>query len=211
MKKYLLLYALSLIGLASCTQPHKALPDYFPLAPLADTLCFAVGQAEAYPGRDTLSNAQFYSALPAELWEEMSHIADTTESVCIARAKFRLNERYDALLADIRYAWFEHQSLLIYDKEEKRFTGRLTAAEWYGGDGGQILTGVWLTNLNGEGNPKAFQRQTYHSLRMEEEEVLENFEESVQVWELAAGRFMALPRTEDSTRLIEVLRLPQKW
>jgi len=59
---------------------------------------------------------------------------------------------YDACLVEIApFSWFKRQSLLIYGKRETPFSDQVTVvAEWYGDNGGQVLTGSWLVDHDGD-------------------------------------------------------------
>ncbi len=194
----------------TCTRHSTPLSSYFPLLPAADTLHFAIEDPEARLTADTVPNALFFGAMPAEVIEKLAHAADTAESVVLARGRFALDAQYELYWADIRWVWFQHQCLLLHDKAQQRFTDHLTVAEWYGGDGGQILTGAWLTGLPRHGNLQIIQRQDAHSMRMVNDSIAENLEQAVSLWRLEGSAFVP-EHVPDRRAWIQRFALPNMW
>lgn len=169
----------------------------FPLQPLPDTLAFAITDSDTAFKVDTISNQLFFSQLPAKMYADIEYVADSSSSVVLARGSFELSPPYLLLWADVRYAWFQHQSLVLYDTKTKRITDRITVAELYGGESGQIITGAWL--LSGT---EIVQRQDSHSSRLTEtDEVEQSTERYVSWWKIEGGRFIGQP-VQDSAKLI---------
>ncbi len=184
-------------GLNSCAPQTSDFAALFKMQPLPDTLAFAITDSDAAIGADTISNQLFFSQLSADMYADIEYVADSSSSVTLARGSFELSPPYLLLWADIRYAWFQHQSLLLYDKEAKRITDRITVAELYGGESGQIITGAWLLNGN-----EIVQRQDSHSSRLTEtDEVEQSTERYVSRWKIEGGRFIEQP-VQDSARWI---------
>lgn len=113
----------------ACTRSGKPLASYFPLLLPADTLRFTLEDTEAPLLADTVPNRLFFGAMPTELTEELAYVADTAESLVLARGRFALDTPYELYWANIRWVWFQHQCLLLYDKTQRRFTDHLTVAE----------------------------------------------------------------------------------
>lgn len=202
--------ALLLCLLAACSPKEKPLNEYFPVLPLGDTIQFAIAGDEETLTGNAVPNAAFFGALPAEMLAEIEYVADTAEAVVTARGRYRLDERYEALWADLRYAWFQHQSLFIYDTKTTRITGRATVAEWYGGESGQIHIGAWLLDLDGDGQKELVQRQDEYSIMIDGDEVRSSSEQFVALWRLQEGRFTAQP-VQDSLELMRRFPLPDVW
>ncbi|HRD82725.1 MAG TPA: hypothetical protein PLL53_18320, partial [Saprospiraceae bacterium] len=170
-------------GLNSCAPQTSDFAALFKMQPLPDTLAFAITDSDAAIGADTISNQLFFSQLSADMYADIEYVADSSSSVTLAKGSFELSPPYLLLWADIRYAWFQHQSLLLYDKEAKRITDRITAAELYGGESGQIIIGAWLLNGN-----EIVQRQDSHSSRLTEtDEVEQSTERYVSRWKIEGG------------------------
>jgi CHAT domain-containing protein len=139
---------------AACQQSPKTPALYASFHPVnnSDTLRLELPSDEEpeTPG-DTIPNALFFSSLDTTWLRAIEHIADSSEATVVGRGRFPLSDGFDACLVDLRQFWFKHQSLLVFDKNKNVFTDLVTVAEWYGGEGGQILTGSWLFDYNGIG------------------------------------------------------------
>jgi len=187
--------------LVSCGPKERPLAAYFPVLPLPDTLQFALTDNDEPAQADTVPNTLFFNALPPEMYAHIEHVADSAGAAIFGRGRFRLDERYEAWWAEVRYFWFQHQSLLLYDVVEKRFTDRITVAEWYGGEGGQILTGSWLLQRDGGKALELVQRQDEYSIRFMDEEVLQDTARYISFWQRRGGRFSEI-EVRDSLGLI---------
>lgn len=176
----------------------------FPSIALKDTLSFSAVENTVAPETDTISKAVFFQSIPFEMWEEIQDLADTTESRVLPRAKFALNNRYDAWHVEIQYSWFIQESLWIYDTRENRFTDRITVAEWYGGEGGQVRTAAWLWRQ--QNALQLIQRSWERNIRLEGDEVATHYQDFVALWEFRDGQFTAIP-VQDSAHWINALPL----
>lgn len=210
--KYSIILALLLT--AACRLPVKnqepALLAFFQQAPVAGTLRFEITEegAGAPVSGDTIPNALFFTSLPAAWLEEIDYIADSAQALVLAGQRFPLDDSTDACLVDIRQFWFQHQSLLLYHKPRQTFAARITVAEWYGGEGGQDLTGSWLTDYDGDGDKDLIRRQIQHSSRPVGDEVVEDFYESAEILLWKNGKFEEEPVT-DTAALVK--RFPIAW
>lgn len=204
----------ALFSAAACRQAVKnqepALLSFFQTAPVADTLRFEVAEdgANAPVSGDTIPNSLFFAALPAAWLTEIDYIADSSQALVLAKQRFPLDDSTDACLADIRQFWFQHQSLLLYNKNRRAFTARVTVAEWYGGEGGQDLTGSWLTDYDGDGGKDLIRRLIQHSARPEGDTVREDFYESAEVFLWKNGQFAEYP-IRDTAGVVK--RFPIRW
>jgi len=193
-----------LLQVAACVHPAgpdspKTLFGYFRPAVVADTLIFEVeqeaGRAEAIG--DTIPNALFFTVLDSALLSEIGYLADSANAVVLARQRFSLTPDVEACLVDIRQFWFQHQSLLLYDRRKNAFTGRVTVAEWYGGDGGQILTGCWLVDHDGDGRRDLVRREIHHTLRPDDNgEALDETHEAAMLLAWRQDRFVEQPLSD---------------
>lgn len=204
----------ALFSAAACRQAVKiqepALLSFFQTAPVADTLRFEVAEdgANAPVSGDTIPNSLFFTALPAGWLAEIDYIADSSQALVLAKLRFPLDDSTDACLTDIRQFWFQHQSLLLYNKNRRAFTARVTVAEWYGGEGGQDLTGSWLTDYDGDGGKDLIRRLIQHSARPEGDTVREDFYESAEVFLWKNGQFVEEP-IRDTAAVVK--RFPIRW
>jgi len=192
-------------GLSSCSLQTSDFAGLFKVETLPDTLRFAIADAGVEMPADTIPNQLFFSELPSDMYADIDYVTDSSSAVVIAKARFQLSPAYLLLWADIRYAWFQHQSLLLYDTKAKRITDRITVAELYGGESGQIVTGAWL--LNGR---QIVQRQASHSMRFDEAgEPIESTEQYVQLWKIEQGRFVGQP-VQDTAKWIQAFPM-EEW
>lgn len=199
---------------AACRQPVKMqeplLLSFFQTTAAADTLRFEITEdgADAPVSGDTIPNALFFTALPAAWLAEIDYVADSTQALVLGLRRFPLDDSTDACHADIRQFWFQHQSILLYNKNRRAFTARITVAEWYGGEGGQDLTGTWLTDYDGDGDKDLIRRLIQHSSRPEGDTLREDFYESAELLLWEKGRFVEEP-IRDTTAIVK--RYPVRW
>lgn len=175
----------TLAFLYACTPKHSAdftLAAQFPLAPLQDTLHLEFPDEDTSAQlSDTLAQTLFFQTLDTLLLP-IEYLADSSSCTAFALQRFELNSQYDACLVQINQFWFKHQSVLLFDKTKQKFTQRITVAEWYGGDGGQILTGSWLFDYDQDGDKDLVRRVIEHrSMPNEEGGIEEKMAESAEL------------------------------
>jgi len=193
-----------LTGIAAChpsaTAPSRLLLEHFQPLPAVDSICFIVAaegeQDTAF--RDTIPNGLFFATLDTALLNEINYVADSATALVLGRHRFALNDSLEACLVDIRQFWFQHQSLLLFNKNRNAFSGRVTVAEWYGGDGGQILTGSWLLDYDGDGDLDLVRRIMEHSILLQGDEARDTTYESAMLLRWEGGRFREGPLSENS-------------
>lgn len=196
---------------ARTSTPDAVLAGSFPVAALSDTLHleFPEESAAANLG-DTLPRTLFFQTLDTLLLP-IEYLADSSSCTAIALQRFELNSQYDACLVQINQFWFKHQSILLFDKAKQKFIQRITVAEWYGGDGGQILTGSWLFDYNQDGNKDLVRRMIEHSSMLNEEgELDERITESVELLLWQKDGWVNTP-VKDSTVLIQKYPIRSFW
>jgi len=212
---FLLCFLAFILLLPSCQRPslpkERALTDYFRLQVLTDTLLVEISEETEVPeAGDTIPNALFFSVIPPTLLQEIDYLADSAGAVVLGRQHFPLESDVEAYWVEIRQFWFKHHSLLVYDKTHKIFTDRITIAEWYGGDGGQVLIGSWLFDLDGDGKKDIVRREIQHSMVLEGEEPQEHIEESAAVLLWKNGNFVDAP-VQDTAAMIRRFPIRSFW
>ncbi|MFN0015124.1 MAG: hypothetical protein ACKVU2_11310 [Saprospiraceae bacterium] len=191
-KLFFLVFTTGLLATACSINPRpnsqQGLLNYFDTTAAADSLVFEVEYVDdkhAVSG-DTIPNALFFNLIDSTMLAEIEYVADSSMAIVLARRRFPLSTNIEACHVDIRQAWYQHQSLLLYDRSRRAFTQRITVAEWYGGDGGQLLTGCWLTDYDGDGDKDLVIREIQHTLRPDDDggavdELLETA--ALRVWQ----------------------------
>lgn len=210
-----LFWGITLAILLSCTPKHSAdftLASLFPLTTAQDTLRLELpdeGASDQYPG-DTLSRSLFFKTLNT-LLVPIEYLADSSSCTAIALQRFELNKQYDACLVQINQFWFKHQSILLFDKTQQKFSQRITVAEWYGGDGGQILTGSWLFDYDQDGNKDLVRRVIEHSSTPNKENGLdEKIVESAELLLWKKTNWLKV-KTKDSLALLKKYPIHSAW
>ena len=205
----------AIILLAACHLPvsskDPAIFTHFrPLRP-TDTLHIEIAaDTDSVVGGDTIPNALFFTTIPPNLLQEIDYLADSSQALVLGRQYFSLNDGLVAYWVEIRQFWFQHHSLFLYNKRKKTFTNRITLAEWYGGDGGQVLIGSWLFDLDGDGKKDIVRREIQHSMVFEGEEPQEHIEESAAVLLWKNGNFVDAP-VQDTAAMIRRFPIRSFW
>lgn len=202
--------------IASCRPANPApallLLPYFQDTQERDTLCFFVlqeGEKDTTPF-DTIPNSLFFTVIDSALLNEINYLADSVEALVLAGQRFSLNDTIDACLVDIRQFWFDHQSLFLFDKRRQTFVDRVTVAEWFGGDGGQMLTGSWMLDFDGDGHKDLVRREIAHSLLMLENDTRDTVHESALLLRWKDGRFVEGPLS-DTSLVAKRFPIPSLW
>ncbi len=219
MKKSIFFFASLLLGVSACHSPKEPqsvaeppLLAFFKPMPTADTLHLEMPISEdaEKPG-DTIPNDLFFSSLDTAWLQEIEHVADPKEAMVYGLGRFSIANGFDACLVGIHLNWFKHQSLLVYDKQRHAFTDRVTVAEWYGGEGGQILTGSWLFDYDMDGSKDLVQREIEHWMKMDDKgEPLETIVERANLLQFKEGKFIRMTMA-DSAALVKRFPIKSAW
>lgn len=208
---HLLTFSLMIL-LAAC-QTSKSLQAskmlaYFHPKPVSDTLHIEIDLEHNFK-EDTIPNRVFFSSIPKPLLDQIDYLADSSQALVLARMQFPLNEEITAYWVEIRQFWFQHHSLFLYNQNTQKFTDRITVAEWYGGDGGQVLTGSWIFDFDGDGRKDIIRREIQHSSSLNGEEVQEFLEENASLLLLRNGKFTVIKPLKQHT--LDHFRIKSVW
>ncbi|HMQ61269.1 MAG TPA: hypothetical protein PKE06_11420 [Flavilitoribacter sp.] len=212
MKKILPLFFGITILLAGCSPkstPAEKLAGYFqPLQP-SDTLILSVDE----PGDDldTIPLTDFFAAVPDTLRQDIDYMMDTGETMITPHGRFPLDDRREALVADIVASWWLNKSLLVYDKQEKRVVAAIPVATFYGGEGGQVTLKSWLYP-GADGQKRMVTRQSDHwmTLNEEDDDPQQHYAESVALFGWQNGMFRE-ELVQDSAMLIRKFPIPRDF
>lgn len=212
-----LIAALSLsVACQGPTSPAPRQADllaFFDALPVPDTLLVEVpDDSEPDPAGDSIPVVLFFRLLDTALLREIAHVAepDVVERIYGLR-RFALSADMEACVVYIRQFWFKHVSLLLYDRRRQAFTRRYTLAEWYGGEGGQVLTGSWLLDYDGDGDRDIVQRVIQYSILLDDnQEAQEVTDESAEVLLWHDGHFEAQP-VPDAADLVRRFPIRSYW
>ncbi len=159
---------------------------------------------------DTIPNRLFFTTVPAEFLEEIEYLADSSQALVLGKFHFSLDDNLEAYLVEFQQFWFQNHSLFLYDKSLKKFTKRITLAEWYGGDGGQVLTGSWVFDFDGDGKKDIVRREIQHSILPGDDEPEERTDESAAIFLWKNGGFVDFP-VRDSADIFKKFPIKTFW
>lgn len=200
-------------SISACHAPSKTADPlifkYFRATSPGDTMHFEIAFDAPTQG-DTIPNALFFKTIPTALLQEIDYLVDSSDSVVLGRQRFSLNDSITACWVDLRYSWFQHQSFFLYNNKRQRFTDRVTLAEWYGGDGGQLLTGSWVFDYDGDGQKDMVRREIQHSMMVQGDTVLERNEQAATLLLWKNGHFMETPM-KDTAAVIKRYPIKGVW
>lgn len=204
--KRFLRYCCAVAGFLSALQQPVTAQEvlvYFKQLRATDTLHVEVNLEPDSPTLgDTIPNSLFFSEIPAAFLQEIDYLADSSAALVLGRGRFSLNDSIAAYWVEIRQHWFQHQALLLYDRQRKMFVDMVRLAEWYGGESGQILVGSWLFDYDGDGQKDIFRREIQHSMVPVDDTVLEHTGEMAELLRWEKGKFRATvaePFSENGT------------
>lgn len=216
MAKYFPLLFLVSVAVLTLTCAHKRGPDSlllhrFYLGGLTDTLHLELPDEDVTTRFvDTLPRSLFFQTLDT-LLRPIEYLADSSSCTALALQRFEWNSQYDACLVQINQFWFKHQSILLFDKNQQKFSQRITVAEWYGGDGGQILTGSWLFDYDQDGDKDLIRRVIEHSSTPNEDLGMEaKIVESAELLLWEKNAWIKVP-VKDSMALVQKYPIRSVW
>jgi hypothetical protein len=208
------LLTFSLMILWTACQTSKSLQAskmlaYFHPKPVSDTLHIEIDLDHDFKA-DTIPNRIFFSSIPKPFLDQIDYLADSSEALVLARMQFPLNEQVTAYWVEIRQFWFQHHSLFLYNRSTRHFINRITVAEWFGGDGGQVLAGSWIFDFNGDGRKDILRQEIQHSMVLQDEEPVEHQETALSLWLWQKDQFKSGSIT-DTARLIQKFPIRSFW
>lgn len=190
----------------SSVSEEKSIVEAFPEMALSDSMGFMVFPDGDTSGGVRIPTSAFFRKMPTRLMNEIQYFDNTAPLYVYARGRFAMPEGKAALIADLRQNWYQHQSLFIYDAAADTITSRTTVAEFYGGDGGQITTGSYLVDLDGDGNKDLVRREVERWIDTSSGDAVEKFAQHIEVFHWQGGDFRTVP-VADSAAMMKAFPL----
>lgn len=205
---FLLIAILSAAVNAEAQQPvGGAFLSYFTPIPAFDTLRIETSEK---PEGAEIPNDVFFSTVPKPFLQEIDYLADSAEATVFAQGRFAINDSISVCWVEIRQFWFQHQSLLLYNAKQNAIVQRITVAEWYGGDGGQILIGSWLFDFDDDGKKDIVVREIQHATIPDGDNVLERQDASATLFLWSKNEFKITP-VADMSELARRYPIQNPW
>ena len=189
--------------------PAKSISDYFQLIEPADTFLFEINETEEKQWADTLPNGLFFSKMETQLMNGIEYFDNTGKLTVIGRTRFSFGNNLDAYLVDLRQNWYRHLSLFIFDPQKEQFVHRETVAEFYGGDGGQILTGSWLVGPHEDGARDLIRQEVEHWIIIDEDDTRDTLTKRATLLTWEGNNF--LEKKENSEALVKQFPIKLFW
>ncbi|MFQ5446961.1 MAG: hypothetical protein ACE5FF_08505 [Saprospiraceae bacterium] len=186
------------------------LERYFKEVPAPDTLLFELAEDGGQVPGDTIPVATFLDKINDRLLNDIPFFDTTGDLTILGGQRFPVAENVEAFEVHFFQNWFQNQSLFLFDKNKNAITGRITAAEFYGGDGGQILTGSWLFDYNGDGDPDLVRTEIEHWINLSSDEPAEKVEQRVSLLLWNGGGFTE-SEVLDSAALMQAFPVKSWW
>ena len=174
-----------------------------------DTLVVTTVQPDDSTARQ-IGIAPWYGSIDSQLLAKVEFEPDTFDTEGFTFWKTSLDAGTELCLIGFQQSWYRNKSLLIYDKASKSFMDLIPASTFYGGDGGQILTGTWLYDIDGDGFTDLTMRESEHNLEPGEPDPVDIYSDGVRQWRWDTTTQAFVPLNGiDSSALIK--RFPLPW
>jgi hypothetical protein len=202
------LLAITIFYFQSCqsNQP-PALVEHFTPITFSDTIHVSPDSVEQQQA-ENIPLSDFFAALDSSLLNQFIYPPDTLDMQVYGHWRLPIDETFDACLLEVQQSWFVFKYLLMYSNAAQQFTDLLLAAQFYGGEGGQVRIESWLFDWGDEDTPQILSRISEHALIMSEGEMKDTYEESVELRQWQQGAFQEMP-VQDSNRWIQAY--PIEW
>jgi hypothetical protein len=205
----------AVIILASCTPPTPSPVPHLPSEVFMQLFPTANDSSTVFHFYNTkgeiatpLSDSLLRSALSDGMIEAIEY--GTGDAKHQAKQKFELDENHLACIINSTESWFMNQSLLTYAHETNSFRDAMTVSQFYGGDGGQIVTESWIYTENDQ--KYLYQIESSHAMVIinDSGEMKEMLDEHSQLYIWNENVFAKIAQ-EDSLALAKRFQLKWEW
>lgn len=184
--------------------------QYFKPLSVKDTVLFSLDSPKGLQA-NPIPYQVFLENVDTELWREIEYIMEEEGTEILGLAHFPIDKQHEAYIVGLTYSWFGNTSLLIMDKRTKRFIDLVPVAEFYGGDGGQVLRNTWCFDADKNGTRDLVVRDSNHSLVIDENgDQKDVYEEFVSIYILQPKGFVTA-EIADSNALIKQFPVDWNW
>lgn len=186
--------------------PSEVLVELFPIADdTIEVFHFYNNQDEI---ENPLPDSLLKNALSEDIISEMEY--GTGYAKYKTNIQIPLDEKYAACIMDGAESWYRNQSLLIYDKSVKAFKDIMTVSQFYGGDGGQIVTESWIYTENNK--RYLYKIESSHAIMPtgDSDEIEEFLEQHGYLYIWNGGTFEKTAQ-EDSLALAKRFKMKWEW
>ncbi len=183
---------------------------YFQPLTAADTIYFSLTSPRGMRATP-IPYDTFLVHVDTSLWKDINYIMDGEETSIVGLAHFPIDAQHDAYIVGLTYSWYGNTSLLIQNKRQGHFVDLVPVAEFYGGDGGQVLRNSWCFDADKNGTRDLVVRDSNHSLVIDENgDQRDIYEEFVSIYILEPKGFVNA-EIADSNALIKQFPVDWNW
>jgi hypothetical protein len=207
MPKFPLLFLL-LISLGCDAPADNELLQYFSGAEPGENIAF-FGLKDGWDG-DTIPAHVVWTTLGEDLMDVVNPDRDSVEMAYQAGGSWLQDETHQICILNVTQYWWKFRYLLVYDLELNAFTAAELAAQFYGGDGGQVASSSYFLDHDGDGARDLLVRTSSHSLSFnpDSDDMDKRVEEGAYIRRWAAGTFQDFPLTDTAA---VVTAFPVDW
>lgn len=186
--------------------PSETLVQLFPVAHDSITTFHFYNSDEEII--NPIADSIITSAISEDILEKIEY--GTGDAMHQINQQFPLDEKYLGCIMDGTESWFRNQALLLYNQETKSFEDAIILSQFYGGDGGQIVTESWIYTENKK--KFLYQKESSHAIipSTDSDELVEMLDEHSQlyVWN---GNIFKETIQQDSINLDKQFQMKWEW
>jgi hypothetical protein len=184
--------------------------NYFQPLTAGDTIFFSLNTPKGMRA-NPIPYDTFLNHVDTALWREVNYIMEGEQTEIVGLSHFPIDPEHEAYIVGLTYSWYGNTSLLILNKRRQNFVDLVPVAEFYGGDGGQVLRNSWCFDVDRNGVRDLVIRDSHHTLVIDENgEQRDIYEEYVSIYILKPKGFVNA-EIQDSSALIRAYPVDWNW